>query len=339
VSRRRFLMSAAAGAFAAGLPHRLAAAAGVKRVAVLYMLDVEEGVVPKDFLAYIQAKFVGPFAELGLRDGVNLELVPYIVPARSDWEEREPKAVRDIARGRCDGVILERSFLVHWLQKAAPNLPIVVHVFDPVGEGFAQSLARPGGNVTGTHRGVREIFFKQIDVLRRLVPGATRMAWISFRPQLKERWAAFEWAARTAGMEFRQVILEPTKDDDFPGLAGDFEALRRDGYRCGHFNGIFEPDLKAVSALALRHQIALSFWGSPQDFDRDGLLLQYRSLPDGVEKRQVATMARILRGEHPRGIPFEGPTKYQMRLNLKTAARIGLKVPADMLVMMDEVLR
>ena len=50
-------------------------------------------------------------------------------------------------------------------------------------------------------------------------------------------------------------------------------------------------------------------------------------------------MARILRGEHPRGIPFEGPTKYQMRLNLKTASRIGVKVPDDVLVMMDDVLR
>jgi putative ABC transport system substrate-binding protein len=213
-----------------------------------------------------------------------------------------------------------------------------VHLFDPVGEGFAQSLARPGGNVTGTHRGVREIFFKQIDVLRRLVPGQTRMAWISFRPQLKERWSAFEWAARTAGMEVRQVILDP-KGEDFPGLAGDFEALRRDGFRCGHFNGVFEPDLKAVSALALRHRIALSFWGSPEDLDRDGLLLQYRSVPDGVEKRHAAAMARILRGEHPRDIPFEGPTKYQLRLNLKTAAGIGVKVPEDVLLMMDEVLR
>jgi hypothetical protein len=337
--RRRFLASAAAGAFAAGLPGRLAAMPGMKRVALLVMLDVEEGVVPKDFLAYIQAMFVRPFAELGLRDGVDLELVPHVVPIRSDWETKEPRAVHEIARGRYDGAILERSFLVHWLQKAAPNLPIVVHLFDPVGEGFARSLARPGGNVTGTHRGVREIFFKQIDVLRRLIPGVTRMAWISFRPQLKERWAAFDWAARTAGIEVRQVILEPTKDDDFPGLAGDFEALQRDGIRCGHFNGILEPDLKAVSALALRHRIALSFWGSPQDFDRDGLLLQYRSVPDRVEQRQVAAMAKILRGEHPRGIPFEGPTKYQMRLNLKTASRIGLKVPDEVLLMMDEVLR
>lgn len=336
--RRSFLASAAAGVFSAALPGGPAAAAGAKRVAVLFMLDGEEGVVPKEFVEYIRAKFVRPFAELGLREGVNLELVPHVVAARGDWDTREPKAVREIATGRYDGVILERSFLVPWLQKAAPNLPIVVHLFDPVGEGFAESLARPGGNITGTHRGVREVFAKQIDVLRRLVPGSTRMAWISFRPQLKERWAAFEWAARTAGVEVRQVLLEP-KGDEFPGLANDFEALVRDGYRVGHFNGVLEGDVRAVSGLALRHRIALSFWGSPANFDGEGLLLHYRSLGDGVEERLVAAMARILRGEHPRDIPFEGPTKYQLRLNLKTAARIGIKVPGDVLVMADEVLR
>ena len=336
--RRHFLASAVAGALAASAPRRLAAARGMKKVALLFMLDAEEGVVPKDFLAYVDAAYVRAFAKLGLQEGANFKLVPHVVAARGDWDRRPPRAVREIATGGYDGAILDRGYLLHWLQEAAPNLPIVVHLFDPVGEGVARSLAKPGGNVTGTHRGVREIFLKQIDVLRRLVPGATRMAWISFRPQLKERWAAFDWAARTAGIEVRQVIMEP-EGDEFPGLAADFEGLRRDGYRCGHFNGVLKADLDAVSALALRHRIALSFWGSPEDFDREGILLQYRSLPQGVAERQVAIMARILRGEHPRDVPFEGPTQYQMRLNLKTASRIGVTVPGEVLVMMDEVLR
>lgn len=105
------------------------------------------------------------------------------------------------------------------------------------------------------------------------------------------------------GMEVRQVILKP-KADDFPDLPGDFEALRCDGYRCGHYDGGLDPDLKAVSTLALRHRIALSFWGTQGDFDREGLLLQYQAPRDGVEARLVAAMARILRGEHPRDIPF-----------------------------------
>ena len=336
--RRRFLASAAAGAFAAGLPGGLATAAGMKRVALVAQLDVEPGDLPADLVEYYNAKYVKPFAELGLRDGVNFKLVPHVIPMRGDWGVSIPKVAREVAGGSYDGAITEGGNLTGALREAQPNLPIAAHLFDPVGEGFAQSLARPGGNVTGTHRGAREIFLKQIDVLRRLVPGATRMAWISWRPQVRERWAAFDWAARTAGMEVRQLLLQP-KDGEYPGLADEFEALRRDGYRCGHFDTGLEPSLKAVSALALRHRIALSMWGSIEYLEREGMLLQYRPLRDGVEGRLVAAMARILRGEHPRDIPFEGPTKYQMRLNLKTAARIGVKVPDDVLLMMDEVLR
>jgi putative tryptophan/tyrosine transport system substrate-binding protein len=336
--RRRFLGSAAACAFAAGLPGGLAGAAGMKRVALAALLDVEAGDLPKEVLKYFNTRYVQPFAELGLRDGVNFKLVPHVIPMRSDWGAAIPKVAREIARGSYDGAIAEGGNLTGALREAAPNLPIAAYLFDPVGEGFARSLGSPGGNVTGTHRGVREVFLKQIDVLRRLVPGATRMAWISWRAQIKERWAAFDWAARAAGMEVRQVLLKP-EGDDFPGLPGDFEALRRDGFRCGHYDGGLDPDLGAVSALAVRHRIALSFWGNPGDFDRDGLLLQYRPKRDGVEERLVAAMARILRGEHPREIPFEGPAKYQMRLNLRTASRIGVKVPDDVLLMTDDVLR
>lgn len=333
---RRRLLALAAGALAASSPGRLVAAAGLKRVALVAQLDVDSGDLPKELVEYFDARYVKPFGALGLRDGVNFKLVPHVIPMRGDWGVSIPKVAREVAGGSYDGAIAEGGNLTRALQEVAPNLPIAAHLFDPVGEGFAQSLGKPGGNVTGTHRGAREIFLKQIDVLRRLVPGAARMAWISWRPQVKERWAAFDWAARTAGMEVRQVFLTPGGD---PGLAGEFEALRRDGYRCGHFDGGLEPSLNAVSALALRHGMALSFWGNIEDFDREGLLLQYRSERDGIEGRLVAAMARILRGEHPRGIPFEGPTKYRMRLNLKTASRIGVKVPEDVLVMTDDVLR
>jgi hypothetical protein len=118
------------------------------------------------------------------------------------------------------------------------------------------------------------------------------------------------------------------------------EALRRDGYVCGHFQGAsLESDTRPVAALALRHHIALSYAGLPDLFDTDGLLLQYRPVIDTVQDRLVAMMAKILRGQRPGDIPFEGPTRFVLRINLKTARRIGVNVPEDVLVMMDEVLR
>ena len=337
MNRRRFACAVAAGALAAGSARGLLASNRLKRVAYLSFMDIEEGDDPKLPGRHVDQHITRPFAAHGLRDGIDLKVVPHIVVLRSKWEETVPRAVREVANGGYDGAIVEGENLTRALRQAAPNLPIAAYLFDPVGGAFARSYAKPGGTVTGAHRGVREIFLKQIDILQRVVPGTTRMAWISFKPQVEVTWPAFEWAARESGIAARQIVIDHR--DDFASLPGDFEALVRDGYRCAYFQGALEKSLKAVTAQALRHRIALSFWGHPADFVQEGLLLQYRSLRDGVEARLVAAMAKILRGQRPGDIPFEGPTKYSLRLNLKTAARIGVRVPEDVILMMDEVLR
>jgi putative ABC transport system substrate-binding protein len=310
----------------------------MKRVAVLLLLDINPEEDAEVLKRYVDNLFMKPLAELGWREGVNIKVVTHVVPLQSDYDESVPRAVASIANGKYDGAFVEGEILTRRLHQAARGLPIVAYLFDPVGQGFAQTLAKPGGMITGAHRGVREVFLKQMDILRRIVPQTTRMGWISFPPQLELAWAAFDSAAKAAGLTVKQVLLKH-EGGQFPALAGDFEAMRREGYRCAHFMGGIELDIKAVCALALRHRIAISFWGSPSELEREGLLIQYRSEREGVEARLCAAMARVLRGHHPRDIPFEGPTKYQLRINLKTAARIGVKVPDDVLVMMDEIIR
>ena len=341
MNRRRFLPALAGGLIGVRAFPALAAAP-MKRVAYFAILDVDEKTDPGNLKEVVDYMVTKPLAEVGWREGVNLQLVPHVVPMRTNWAETLRKAAREVANGNYDGAIVEGENATRALQEAAPKLPIAAYLHDPVGNGFARSYAKPGGTVTGAHRGFREIFLKQMDILRRLVPGMTRMAWISWRPQIEVTWPAFEWAAREAGVTARQVFLDPRKAGDgyeYPSLAADFEALRRDGYRCAWYQGVHDGDLKAVLPLALRHRIALSYGGPPEDLESEGLLLQYRGLRDGVQARLAASMARILRGDHPGNIPFEGPTRYSLRLNLKTAARLGVKVPDDVLVMMDEVLR
>ena len=337
-TRRGFLATLASGAVASAVP-RAASAQRVKRVALLTFMEIEAGDDPKEADRYIDKNYRKPFAELGFREGSNFTLNPHIVNTLSKWEESIPKAIGEIVNGKYDGAIVEGEILARRLQQAAPSLPIAAYLFDPVGQGLAKKLAKPGGTVTGVHRGVREVFSKQIGILQRLVPGTSRMAWISFKPQLEYAWPAFASAAQEAGVSVKQVFLAGGPDKSFPALPADFEMLRREGYRCGHYMGGVGFDLDAVTPLALRHRMALSYWGPPVDLRRDGILLQYRSTREGVEARLCATMARILRGQDPGEIPFEGPTRYQLRINLKTAALIGVNVPDDVLLMMDEVLR
>jgi putative ABC transport system substrate-binding protein len=303
------------------------------------MVDVEEAKDPAEVDRWLDAMVVKPLAEHGWRDGVNVRIARHLIPMKSDWDETHARAAREVAAAKYDGAIVEGEVLTRRIRDAAPTLPIVAYLFDPVAHGFAQSVSKPGGTVTGCHRGVREIYLKHVEILRRLVPGTTRIGWISFRPQLQVGWPAFAWAAKEAGVAVRQVFIDTSRGFEYPGLAQDIAALARDGYRCAHFHTGLEQSTRAVSALALKHRIALSFWGPPQDFDREGLLLQYRSLRDGVQDRLAAAMAKILRGQHPRDIPFEGPTRYEMRIHLKTADLLGLKVPNDLMVMADELLR
>jgi putative ABC transport system substrate-binding protein len=288
---------------------------------------------------FIEGRFAKPLAQAGWRNGDNVTIVPHLVPMQSEWTVSVPKAVAEVVEGNYDGVFIEGEHLTRALQQAAPNLPIAAYLFDPVGQGFARTYAKPGGTVTGVHRASREVYIKQIDLLRRIVPGMSRMAWIGFTPQLEMGGHAFDWAAKEAGIAVRRVLLDGLKDGKFPRLAQDFRALRRDGYLGAQFNGALELDIKAVTEQALLHRIALSYTGSPQDLGREGLLLQYRSLRIGLDAKLALAMAKILGGQHPRDIPFEGPTGFSLRINLKTAERLGLKVPNDVQVMADEILR
>ena len=338
-ARRRFIAGLGAGALSAAAPPGLFAAAPLKRVAFVAMVDLEES---KDTAAvdqFVDALAVKPLAKHGWRDGVNVRIARHLIPMQSNWDETHARAAREIAAAKYDGVIVEGEELTRSVRDAAPTLPIVAYLTDPVAHGFAQSLSKPGGTVTGCHRGIRECYLKHVEILRRLVPGTTRIGWISFRPQLQVGWPAFAQAAKEAHVEVRQVFIDTSKGSEYPGLAEDIAALARDGYRCAFYQAGLEQNVRAVTGLALKHRIALSFWGPPQDFDREGLLLQYRSLRDGVQERLAAAMAKILRGQHPRDIPFEGPTRYEMRINLKTAGLLGLKVPNDLLTLADEVIR
>jgi putative ABC transport system substrate-binding protein len=95
-----------------------------------------------------------------------------------------------------------------------------------------------------------------------------------------------------------------------------------------------------VTKLALRHGVAIAILGGQDnDIERDGLLLRYTSADDDETRlrRVAAIIARVLKGERPADIPFEGPTRFQLTVNLRTARRIGVTIPADVLVLAERV--
>ena len=329
-SRRALVASLSAAALGAAFPRQLAAQR-VKRVAyVVQLLGKFEGDDP------FGGDFARNYAREHLRD-TSVQVVPHVVPIRGDYAAANDRGAREVADGKYDGAIVSNEDLARALAKAAPSLPIAASMWDPVSAGFAKTYARPGGKVTGAHSGAREVAIKQIEILRRIVPRASRVAWISYEPQFAVAWPAFEWAAKEAGVTARPVFIDYLVPGR-PGVVQGFEALQRDGFECAHYHLGHAVDNGLIAELALKHRIALSVH-TTASLNHDGLLFHYFSTRDHVHRALASAMAKILRGEPPGDIPFEGPTTYRMRLNMKTAVRLGLTIPADVELLAFHILR
>jgi putative ABC transport system substrate-binding protein len=119
--------------------------------------------------------------------------------------------------------------------------------------------------------------------------------------------------------------------------------LRRDGCLAAHFHSSIPELVDTVTAAALEHRIAISYSGEDEIVARDGIMFMYRSTlaARGYEasRRTLSMIVRIFRGERPENMPFEGPAGYELLLNTRTARRIGVTVPPDLLTMAKDLIR
>ena len=219
---------------------------------------------------------------------------------------------------------------------ATATIPIVfTGGLDPVGLGLVASLARPGGNATGTINIAIDLNAKRLGMLRELVPAATTIAVLSDASysvsvnQLKE----IETSARTIGQQI--VIFEVGSEGDFDKA---FESMAQRGAGALFVNAspFFTSQRKRLVALAARNAIPASY--SFREFAVDGGLMTYgASIPD--QHRQAGVYAgRILKGEKPADLPVLRPTKFELVINVNTAKALGLRVPDRILALADEVI-
>jgi putative tryptophan/tyrosine transport system substrate-binding protein len=219
---------------------------------------------------------------------------------------------------------------------ATETIPIVfTGGFDPVELGLVVSLARPGGNATGTINIAGDLNAKRLGMLRELVPAATTIAVLAnpgvsdSEAQLKE----VETSARAIGQ--RILIFDAGSEGDFKKA---FEAMVQRGADALFVNAspFFTSQRKKLVALAARHAIPASY--SFREFAVDGGLMTYgASIPE--QHRQAGVYAgRILKGEKPADLPVLRPTKFELVINLKTAKALWLQVPDKLLALADEVI-
>jgi putative ABC transport system substrate-binding protein len=222
------------------------------------------------------------------------------------------------------------------LLQATRIVPIVfTTLLDPVGAGFVDSLARPGGNATGFIAFEYGLSGKWLELLKQIAPSLTRMA-ILRDPATAAgigQFAAIQSAAPSFGVELRPIDMR--KADEIERAVAAFARSSNGGLIVTAGSGsAIHRDL--IIKLAARHQLPAIY--SAHHFVTGGGLISYG--PDRVDQyRQAASyIDRILKGEKPGDMPVQAPTKYELVINLKTAKALGLAVPPSLLAQANEVI-
>ena len=222
------------------------------------------------------------------------------------------------------------------LQQQTRAIPIVfVRVSDPVGQGFVQSLARPGGNITGFSAFDAPLMGKWLELLKEVAPRVTRVS-VIFNPNTAPAVTFFSRAIEAAAPSLGMTVTLALVHDD-PGIEEAIASQAREpggGLVClpDSFN-ITHRDVIIVGAA--RHSLPLI---STVEFPRAGGLMSYMFDPVDLHAQAASYIDRILRGANPSDLPVQQPTKYSLVINLKTAKALGLTVPPSMLDLADEVI-
>jgi len=270
---------------------------------------------------------------LGWIEGHNLTVERRITGEDS---ERRKTAAAELIAANPDVIVaagLVDALPVHALTRTIPI--VVISGADLVEEGLAESLAHPGGNVTGTAVRRAELDGKRLELMHELVPAATRMSYLAYArlPRSVARATAIEALARPLGI---QVTARPVSEAG--GLDGVFAASAAD-----HDQGIlveggavFSENRFRVLALAAQYHLPAIY--ERREFVEDGGLLCYGEVYRDNFERAAALVDKILKGSKPADLPVEQPTRFELVINLKTAAALDLTVPPAILARAGEVI-
>jgi len=279
------------------------------------------------------AAFEQGLQQLGWSDGRNVRIDRRWAAGDAD---RTRKYAAELIALAPDVILAPGSFTIGPLLQVSRSVPIVfVHVPDPVGAGFVDSLARPGGNATGFILFEYATSAKWLELLKQIAPGLTRVAVIR-DPALTSgtgQFAAIQALAPSLGVEVTPVNVRD---------AGEIEraitafARSPNGGLILTGSALSQVHRQTIVALAARHKLPAIYY--ERFVVAEGGLMSYGpSLVDQFQ-RAAGYADRILKGEKPADLPVQTPTKYELVINLKTAKALGLDVPPMLLARADEVI-
>jgi putative tryptophan/tyrosine transport system substrate-binding protein len=254
---------------------------------------------------------------------------------------REAELAAELVRLKVDLIVAAGgNTVIHAAMNATKTIPIVLEGQggDPVTEGFVESLARPGGNVTGITSLTNELGGKRLELLKEVVPKAVRFA-VLYDPATqgaaREVKEYLPVAARTLKLTVRP--WEVRSADDFEKVFAGLRKERPDGLYVRSSGGVMRPNIKRIADFALKSRLP-AIYPNREGMDVGGLMYYGRDVMDGY-RRVAYFVDRILKGATPADLPVEQPMKFEFVINLKTANKIGLKIPQWTLMKADRVIK
>jgi putative tryptophan/tyrosine transport system substrate-binding protein len=272
--------------------------------------------------------------ELGYYEGQNLLIETRYAAGQVD---RLPDLAAELVGLPVDLIFAPNTPATLAAKQATATIPVVMAVSaDPIGSGFINSLARPGGNVTGTTQIGPELSAKRLELLREMVPGAARVAvlWNPADIASRRQWIETQVAAVTLGMELRSVEGVDSKPLD-PALDG---AMTDDvGALLSLSDRTVFTNRERIAEFTVKRRLPAMY--TVRDFVDAGGLMSYGPSFLGLYRRAAYYVDRILKGAQPADLPVEQPMTFDFVINLRTAQALGLTIPHHVLLQATEVIQ
>jgi putative ABC transport system substrate-binding protein len=275
--------------------------------------------------------------ELGWIEGKNIAVEYRWAAGR---EDQLPALAAELVRLKVDVIVTWTSPAALAAKQATTTIPIVMtFVADPVGSGLVDSLARPGGNITGVSTLATGLVAKRLDLLKAMVSGVKRMAALwqpgvfgeHTRRNMREE---TEVAARALGVQVQ--FVEARRPDDLERAFAAMREARSDALLVFPSPMLFEACRRIVDHAAKNRLPAVYSWREGPE--AGGLASYATNFPD-MYRRAATYVDRILKGAKPANLPIEEPSKFELVINLKTAKALGLTIPPSVLGRADEVIQ
>jgi ABC-type uncharacterized transport system substrate-binding protein len=277
--------------------------------------------------------FLHGLRELGYFEGKNIVVERRYAGGQYD---KLPELATELVRLKVDVILAASTPVAHSAKEATSTIPVVMVVADPIGTGLVSSLAKPGGNLTGLSDFHADLITKRLEILKEVVPSASRIAVLSNPGNPSCSLQTKDLAAVAPALGVTLFAVEAKGPDDIAPAFSTMKKQRAGAVLvCG--DRLFSTHRRSIFELSTQNRRP-AIYSTKEYADAGGLMSYGANFPD-LYRRAATYVDKILKGTKPADLPVEQPMKFEFVINLTAAKQIGLTIPPNVLARADKVIK